>query len=163
MDVQKRPAHCANCTFSGIAWRGKACFCFFSQPALSKWLRRRRHRRREETLMTAKKFSRCAFPRYFKNEDQPSEVFCQETSVLTCIPSNQAVLVADSFKRRMSPITYSTPKCLLPVVNIPLINYALEAIISAGLPSLSRTRCLSGHCFHSDASKIIISFFLKWK
>jgi NDP-sugar pyrophosphorylase family protein len=54
------------------------------------------------------------------------------------LASVQAVLIADSFKRRMSPVTYSTPKCLLPVVNIPLINYALEAIISAGsLPRFS--------------------------
>jgi hypothetical protein len=34
----------------------------------------------------------------------------------------QAVILADSYTRRMAPVTYSLPHALIPVANIPLIE-----------------------------------------
>ena len=48
----------------------------------------------------------------------------------------QAILLADSFRKRMSPITYTTPKSLLPLVNVPILEYTLELLVSAGVKEL---------------------------
>ena len=45
----------------------------------------------------------------------------------------QAVLLADSYTRRMAPVTYSLPHALVPVANVPLLEYALELLVSAGV------------------------------
>lgn len=37
----------------------------------------------------------------------------------------QAVLLADTYVTRMAPVTLETPKCLLPVANVPLIEYTI--------------------------------------
>uniref|UniRef100_A0A7S4KCD1 Translation initiation factor eIF2B subunit epsilon n=2 Tax=Guillardia theta TaxID=55529 RepID=A0A7S4KCD1_GUITH len=48
----------------------------------------------------------------------------------------QAILLADSFRKRMAPTTYTTPKILLPLVNIPIIEYTLELLVQAGVKEL---------------------------
>ncbi|KAK1298706.1 hypothetical protein QJS10_CPB14g01256 [Acorus calamus] len=45
----------------------------------------------------------------------------------------QAVLLADSFAQKFRPITLERPKVLLPLVNVPMINYALAWLESAGV------------------------------
>lgn len=45
----------------------------------------------------------------------------------------QAVLIADNFSDNFSPITNSTSMCLLPLVNKPLLDYALEALNRSGI------------------------------
>ncbi|KAJ3000838.1 hypothetical protein HDV02_002301 [Globomyces sp. JEL0801] len=40
----------------------------------------------------------------------------------------QAVVVADSFNEHFRPLSYSTPRCLIPLANIPLIEYTLESL-----------------------------------
>ncbi|KAI3946571.1 hypothetical protein MKX01_014429 [Papaver californicum] len=45
----------------------------------------------------------------------------------------QAVLLADSFAQKFRPITMERPKVLLPLVNIPMIDYALAWLESAGV------------------------------
>lgn len=45
----------------------------------------------------------------------------------------QAVLLADSFAQKFRPITLECPKVLLPLVNIPMIDYTLEWLASAGV------------------------------
>lgn len=44
-----------------------------------------------------------------------------------------AVLLADSFTQRFRPITVERPKALLPLVNIPMIEYALEWLAMNGV------------------------------
>ena len=53
----------------------------------------------------------------------------------------QAILLADSFQKRMTPITYTTPKCLLPLVNVPILEYTLELLVSAGVKELFIVCC----------------------
>ena len=53
----------------------------------------------------------------------------------------QAILLADSFRKRMSPITYTTPKSLLPLVNVPILEYTLELLVSAGVKELFIVCC----------------------
>ncbi|XP_052825505.1 translation initiation factor eIF-2B subunit epsilon [Octopus bimaculoides] len=48
----------------------------------------------------------------------------------------QAVLLADSFNYRFSPITEEVPRVLLPLVNIPLIEYSLEFLAAAGIEEI---------------------------
>ncbi|ODV62150.1 translation initiation factor eIF2B catalytic subunit epsilon ASCRUDRAFT_43700, partial [Ascoidea rubescens DSM 1968] len=38
----------------------------------------------------------------------------------------QAVVLTDSFEKKFAPLTYNLPRCLLPLCNIPLIEYTLE-------------------------------------
>ncbi|XVF06549.1 hypothetical protein REPUB_Repub06bG0058700 [Reevesia pubescens] len=45
----------------------------------------------------------------------------------------QAILLADSFATKFRPITLERPKVLLPLVNIPMIDYTLEWLESAGV------------------------------
>ena len=44
----------------------------------------------------------------------------------------QAVVVADSFNSRFKPITFDRPRCLLPIVNKPLIDYTIQHLIENG-------------------------------
>ena len=45
----------------------------------------------------------------------------------------QAVVLADSFAQRFRPITLERPKVLLPLVNVPMIEYTLEFLASNGV------------------------------
>ncbi|KAK4156448.1 putative translation initiation factor eIF-2B subunit epsilon [Chaetomidium leptoderma] len=45
----------------------------------------------------------------------------------------QAVILADSFQDRFKPFTLQTPRCLLPLVNVPVIEYTLEFLASNGV------------------------------
>ncbi len=45
----------------------------------------------------------------------------------------QAVLLADSFTVKLRPITKERPKVLLPLVNVPMLEYTLESLAAAGV------------------------------
>ncbi|KAI8927304.1 nucleotide-diphospho-sugar transferase [Entophlyctis helioformis] len=60
----------------------------------------------------------------------------------------RAVVVADSFNRRFRPLTLKTPRCLLPLVNVPLIEYTLELLATSGVQEVFVV-C----CSHSDQIK----------
>jgi translation initiation factor eIF-2B subunit epsilon len=45
----------------------------------------------------------------------------------------QAVIFADAWETRFNPFTLETPRCLLPLVNTPLIEYTLEFLAHNGL------------------------------
>ncbi|RWS11581.1 translation initiation factor eIF-2B subunit epsilon-like protein [Dinothrombium tinctorium] len=44
----------------------------------------------------------------------------------------QAVLICDSFNYRFMPLTRSKPRVLIPLLNVPLIDYSLKSLHSAG-------------------------------
>lgn len=52
--------------------------------------------------------------------------------VLARVPL-QAILLADSFTTKFRPITLERPKVLLPLVNVPMIDYTLAWLESAGV------------------------------
>lgn len=43
----------------------------------------------------------------------------------------QAIVLTDSFETRFMPLTSVIPKCLLPLANVPLIEYTLEFLATA--------------------------------
>ncbi|KAK7465222.1 hypothetical protein BaRGS_00037592, partial [Batillaria attramentaria] len=45
----------------------------------------------------------------------------------------QAVVIADSFNVRFGPITQEKPRSLLPLVNVPMLDYTLDFLASAGV------------------------------
>ncbi|KAK4184459.1 putative translation initiation factor eIF-2B subunit epsilon [Podospora australis] len=45
----------------------------------------------------------------------------------------QAVIIADYFQDRFKPFTLDKPRCLLPLVNVPVIEYTLEFLASNGV------------------------------
>ena len=45
----------------------------------------------------------------------------------------QAVVLADSFAENFRPITFERPKMLLPLVNVPMIEYTLEFLAAGGV------------------------------
>ncbi|KAJ1325815.1 translation initiation factor eIF-2B subunit epsilon [Microdochium nivale] len=45
----------------------------------------------------------------------------------------QAVIIADSFQDRFKPFTLEKPRCLLPLANVPLIEYTLEYLAMNGV------------------------------
>lgn len=45
----------------------------------------------------------------------------------------QAIVMSDSYKNRFMPLTLDTPRCLLPLVSTPLIEYTLEFLATAGV------------------------------
>jgi len=70
-----------------------------------------------------------------KKKDNKKQVLDDQEEAL------QAILLADSFKKRMTPITYTTPKSLLPLVNVPILEYTLELLVSAGVKELFIVCC----------------------
>lgn len=45
----------------------------------------------------------------------------------------QAIVLTDSYETRFMPLTAVTPRCLLPLANVPLIEYTLEFLAKAGV------------------------------
>ena len=45
----------------------------------------------------------------------------------------KAVVLADSFAVRFRPFTHTKPKVLLPLVNVPMLEYTLEFLCSNGV------------------------------
>lgn len=45
----------------------------------------------------------------------------------------QAIVLTDSFETRFMPLTAVKPRCLLPLANVPLIEYTLEFLARAGV------------------------------
>ncbi|CAL0311248.1 unnamed protein product [Lupinus luteus] len=56
----------------------------------------------------------------------------EDTDELVRVPL-QAILLADSFTTKFRPITLQRPKVLLPLLNVPMINYTLMWLESAGV------------------------------
>ncbi|KAJ3189285.1 hypothetical protein HDU85_002913 [Gaertneriomyces sp. JEL0708] len=47
-----------------------------------------------------------------------------------------AFVIADSFNERFQPITSSIPRCLMPLANVPLIEYTLEFLAMSGVEKI---------------------------
>ena len=45
----------------------------------------------------------------------------------------QAILLADSFSKSFRPITWENPKVLLPLVNVPMLEYTIEFLAQNGV------------------------------
>lgn len=45
----------------------------------------------------------------------------------------QAFILTDSYQKQYTPISYNTPVCLLPLANVPLIEYTLEFLATANI------------------------------
>lgn len=48
----------------------------------------------------------------------------------------QAILLADSFSKSFRPITLESPKVLLPLMNIPMLEYTIEFLAQNGVEEL---------------------------
>ncbi|KAL4068016.1 nucleotide-diphospho-sugar transferase [Scleroderma yunnanense] len=48
----------------------------------------------------------------------------------------QAVVLADSFNKRFSPLTLHKPRCLLPICNAPLLDWTFESLALAGVQEI---------------------------
>lgn len=68
----------------------------------------------------------------------------------------QAIVLTDSFESRFMPLTAVKPRCLLPLANVPLIEYTLEFLARAGVNEVY-LMCLS----HADQIQAYIEK-LKW-
>lgn len=60
----------------------------------------------------------------------------------------QAIVLADSFQTRFMPLTSVRPRCLLPLANVPLIEYTLEFLAQANVVNEVYLMC----CSHVDRS-----------
>ena len=64
----------------------------------------------------------------------------------------QAILLADSFAKTFRPITWESPKVLLPLVNVPMLEYTIEFLAQNGVEEVSKNvfyKTISQHsiCF----------------
>ncbi|EOD10984.1 hypothetical protein EMIHUDRAFT_459808 [Emiliania huxleyi CCMP1516] len=48
----------------------------------------------------------------------------------------QAVVLADSFAQAFRPVSYQVPKALMPLVNVPMIEYTLEFLAASGVQEI---------------------------
>jgi translation initiation factor eIF-2B subunit epsilon len=48
----------------------------------------------------------------------------------------QAILLADSFQKSFRPITWEQPKVLLPLVNVPMLEYTVEFLAQNGVEEI---------------------------
>ncbi|TVU27755.1 hypothetical protein EJB05_19255 [Eragrostis curvula] len=60
-------------------------------------------------------------------------------------PPLQAILLADSFTLKFRPITLERPKVLLPLVNMPMIEYTLTWLETAGVDEVFVFCCSHAH------------------
>lgn len=60
----------------------------------------------------------------------------------------QAILLADSFATSFRPITIEGPKVLLPLVNVPMLEYTLEFLSQNGVEEVRSTRRLFQSLFN---------------
>ncbi|XP_042444319.1 probable translation initiation factor eIF-2B subunit epsilon [Zingiber officinale] len=67
-----------------------------------------------------------------KGQRGATSVAADDSEVVARIPL-QAVLLADSFNLKFRPITLERPKVLLPLVNVPMIEYTLAWLDSVGV------------------------------
>ena len=69
----------------------------------------------------------------------------------------QAVLLADSFTVKLRPISLERPKVLLPLLNLPMIDYALEFLVSGGVQELFIFCCSHSAAIteHVNASRLL--------
>ena len=51
-------------------------------------------------------------------------------------PPPQALIIADTFEKHFQPVTNSKPLCLMPLCNIPLIEYVLEGLFLADIKEI---------------------------
>ncbi|KAG0672027.1 hypothetical protein C6P40_003885 [Pichia californica] len=58
----------------------------------------------------------------------------------------QAIVLADSFQTRFMPLTSVKPRCLLPLANVPLIEYTLEFLAQSNVVNEVYVMC----CSHAD-------------
>ncbi|KAK9794959.1 hypothetical protein WJX73_003563 [Symbiochloris irregularis] len=66
-----------------------------------------------------------------------------------------AVLLADSFTQQFRPMTIERPKVLLPLVNVPMIDYTLEWLVAGGIKEVIIFCCAHASQIqrHIDTSK----------
>jgi hypothetical protein len=55
----------------------------------------------------------------------------------------QAILLADSFATAFRPITAEGPKVLLPLVNVPMLEYTLEFLSQNGVEEVKHNKLMS--------------------
>jgi len=65
----------------------------------------------------------------------------------------QAVVLADSFDTKFYPITLHMPRSLLPLVNVPMIDYTLEFLVSAGVQEIFILCCWKAQQIQAYISK----------
>jgi len=63
----------------------------------------------------------------------------------------QAILLADSFTKLFRPVTLEVPKVLLPIVNVPMIEYTLEWLASNDVEEV--TGEIPAHITHNRRMK----------
>ncbi|KAK9467784.1 nucleotide-diphospho-sugar transferase [Lipomyces arxii] len=54
----------------------------------------------------------------------------------------QAIVLSDSYQTRFQPLTQETPRCLLPLCNVPLIEYTFEFLALAGVSEVIVVCCV---------------------
>jgi len=60
---------------------------------------------------------------------------------------HQAVIIAESFGSKFKPITYERSKTMLPLANIPLLQYAIEFLVMNHVTDLIIASGASGKPF----------------
>eukprot|EP00466_Bigelowiella_natans_P003998 jgi/Bigna1/53039/estExt_Genewise1Plus.C_140162 len=73
----------------------------------------------------------------------------------------QAVLLADSFKTFFRPMTLESPKVLLPLVNIPMINYTLEFLATNGVHEVFVLCCAWAELVEEHLKKSVYNRMMK--
>ncbi len=58
----------------------------------------------------------------------------------------KGMVLAAGFGIRLRPLTYKKPKPLVPILNIPIINYSIELLISSGVNEI----IINTHYKHND-------------
>lgn len=52
-----------------------------------------------------------------------------------------AVILADSYDDHFAPLTLGTPRCLLPLANVPLLDYSIESATVTGVTHIYILAC----------------------
>eukprot|EP00605_Chrysophyceae_sp_TOSAG23-4_P001136 GSChrysophyteH1.ASY1.ANO1.1242.1 assembled CDS len=69
----------------------------------------------------------------------------------------QAIVMADSFSRTFQPLTWEQPKVLLPLVNVPMLEYTVEFLAQNGVEEIFLV-CV----WHADKLQHYVDTVSKW-
>jgi len=68
-----------------------------------------------------------------QKQQHPSKPAASQSDDVSRQQKLQAILLADSFSKSFRPITLEGPKVLLPLVNVPMIEYTIEFLAQNGV------------------------------
>lgn len=76
-------------------------------------------------------------PKQQQQQQKPKQTKAQPSEDVKREQKLQAIILADSFSKTFRPVTLECPKVLLPLANVPMLDYTIEFLSQNGVEEVS--------------------------